>query len=128
MKAYKATYNQKCKKQQYNVGKTYTADKMKMCEYGIHFCKEMEDVLNYYPYSKDFVLLEIDVLGAVEYKDNKGVTDKIKVLRILPLEEYNDKLKSSIPVYEYNSNGNQTKKIYPDGIVYQYEYCNITEE
>ena len=118
MKAYKATYNFKCRNQEYKVGKTYTSDKMKMCSYGIHFCQNMKDVINYYSPTKDFVLLEIEVLGNVETVDDKSVTDKIKVLRVVPKEEY------TFPVitYEYDERGNMISETYPNGDKYTYEY------
>ena len=93
MKAYKATYNFKCLNQKYKIGKTYTADKMKICEYGIHFCKRMENVITYYPPQFNFKLLEIKVLGDVEYSGNKGVTNKIKVIREVSFEEFSEKMK-----------------------------------
>ena len=118
MKAYKATYNFKCHDQEYKVGKTYTSDKMKMCHYGIHFCQNMSDVINYYPHSKDFVLLEIEVLGNIETDGNKSVTDKIKVLRVVPEEEY------TFPVntFEYDDRGNMISMTTPYGNKWTYEY------
>ena len=64
MKAYKATRNMKCKDFTFEVGKTYTFNgELKMCSQGFHFCKNAKYTLDYYPYDKDFVLMEIDVLG-----------------------------------------------------------------
>ena len=141
MKAYKATYNFKCKNQEYKVGKTYTSDKMKICNYGIHFCQDMENVLNYYPFKKDFILLEIEILGKVETEFDKSVTDKIKVLRVVPFEEYTFKKKVSVLAYdekgnkisqtdpngrkytfEYDEKGNKISETYPNGRKYTFEY------
>ena len=116
MKGYKATYNFKCRNQEYKVGKTYTADMMMMCSYGIHFCQNMKDVINYYYPTKDFILLEIDVLGNVETEDDKSVTDKIKVLRVIPPEEY------TFLSYKYDDRGNMISETTPDGDKYTYEY------
>ena len=118
MKAYKATYNFKCFNQEYKVGKTYTADKMKMCRYGIHFCYDMKDVENYYPHNEKFVLLEIEILGNVETRGDKSVTDKIKVLRVIPPEEYTFPANT----YEYDDRGNVISETTPDGSKYTYEY------
>ena len=88
MKAYKATYNLKCRNQTYVIGETYTSDELQICESGFHFCNNMSDVLNYYPYNNNFVLIEVEILGDTQFKDNKGVTNKMKVLRIVPEDEY----------------------------------------
>ena len=102
MKAYKASYNLKCESLTYEVGKTYEIDKIKICNHGFHFCKKMEDVIHYYSYNRDFILMEVEILGDVIDKGNKSVTNKLKVLRIIPPEEYT----FSIPIIEYDTNGN----------------------
>ena len=122
MIAYKATHNYKCRNQTYQVGKTYTSDKLKICHYGIHYCNKMEDTLWYYPTSEKFILLEVEILGDVETKGNKSVTNKLKVLRVVPFDEYTDSMKSKFPTYEYDSSGNMISKTYPDGNKYTYEY------
>ena len=62
MKAYKATRNMKCQSFTYEIGKTYIfKGKLVMCEQGFHFCKNPKDILQWYNYDKDFVLLEIDI-------------------------------------------------------------------
>ena len=106
MIAYKATYNFKCRNQTYKVGKTYTSDRMKMCEHGFHFCQKMEDVLGYYSPNNDFILLEIEVLGKIETRGDKSVTDKFRVLRVIPQEEYTEYMKKQFPIRKYNERGN----------------------
>ena len=118
--AYKATYNFKCKNQEYKVGKTYTSDKMKMCKHGIHFCQDMKDVLYYYNFNENFILLEIEVLGNVETDNDKSVTDKIKVLRVVPFEEYT--FKNNLPVLEYDKKGNKISETYRSGYKTTWEY------
>ena len=122
MIAYKATYNYKCRNQTYKVGKTYTSDKLKICFYGMHYCDNMEDTLNYYDTTKDFTLLEVEILGDVETKGNKSVTNKLKVLRIVPPDEYTDSMKSQFPVYEYDSLGNSIIRTDPSGRKTYFEY------
>jgi len=106
MIAYKATHNFKCRNQTYKVGKTYTSDRMSICEHGIHCCQEMHSVLNYYPPTKNFVLLEIEVLGNIEEEGNKLVTDKIKVLRVVPKEEYTPEFIAKVNDFEFYEDGN----------------------
>ena len=122
MIAYKATYNYKCLKQTYKVGKTYTSDKLKICRYGMHYCNKMEDTLNYYDPNKNLILLEVEILGDVETEGNKSVTNKLKVLRVVPFDEYTDSMKSKFPTYEYDDRGNIISKTYPNGCKHTYEY------
>ena len=122
MIAYKATHNYKCRKQTYQVGKTYTSDKFKICFYGMHYCNKMEDTLNYYEPTKDFILLEVEILGDVETREDKSVTNKLKVLRVVPPDEYSDSMKSKFSVYEYDDRGNKISWITPDGYKLNYEY------
>jgi len=122
MIAYKATRNFKCFNQEYKVGKTYTSDRMKICKYGFHFCQKMDNVLNYYTPSSDFILLEVEILGKVETRGDKSVTDKLKVLRVIPFEEYTDSMKSRFPTFEYDSRNNKISETYPTGNKWTYEY------
>ena len=118
MKGYKATKNMKCRDLTYEVGKIYSINKLKICAYGFHFCQEMKDVLNYYPHTEDFVLLEVEALGKVINDGDKSVTDKMKIIRVVPIEEY------TFPInkYEYDSFGNKISYTNPNGSVYKWEY------
>ena len=122
MIAYKATYNYKCLNQTYVVGKTYTSDKLKICHYGIHYCNKMEDTLKYYDLNEKFILLEVEIMGDVETGEDKSVTNKLKVLRVVPSDEYTDSMKSKFPTFEYDSSGNKISMTYANGSKYTYEY------
>ena len=136
MKAYKATYNLKCRNQTYIIGETYISDTLKICESGFHFCNKMQDVLNYYDFNNDFVLIEVEILGDTQFEDNKGVTDKMKVLRIVPEEEWtfmtrndggnrvvNYKESNGYEWWrEYDENGNVIYYKYSDGYEWWKEY------
>jgi YD repeat-containing protein len=122
MIAYKATYNYKCLKQTYKVGKTYTSDKFKICHHGMHYCNKMEDTLNYYLPTKDFILLEVEILGDVETEEDKSVTNKLKVLRIVSPDEYSNSMKSRFPVLEYDDHINLFSETSPSGRKYTYKY------
>jgi YD repeat-containing protein len=132
MIGYKATHNLKCRNQEYKVGKTYTANKLEMCRHGFHFCEKMEDTLNYYTPNSDFILIEIEILGEVINEDNKSVTNKMKVLRILTIEEYSKEMLEIFPIFTYDDNHNMISKKFPDGyeIVFTYDERNnkISEE
>ena len=122
MIAYKATYNYKCRNQTYKVGKTYTSDKFKICRHGMHYCNKMDNTLKYYDPNKDFILLEVEIMGDVETEEGKSVTNKLKILRVVPPDEYTDLMKSRFPVYEYDDRGNKISMTYPCGSKYTYEY------
>ena len=118
MKAYKATKNMKCLEFTYEVGKTYKFNgEIIICEQGFHFCEKAIDTLIYYPYNKDFVLLEIEAIGEIVTDGEKSVTNELKVLRIIPQEEYSELLGITL-----DSNGNMTKQVMPDGYTYLWEY------
>ena len=103
MKAYKASYDGKCLSLNYEVGKTYTFNgKLIICQQGFHFCKKLKNVFIYYPNSKELVVFEIETLGKVITEEDKSVSDKIKILRILTKNEY----EKFIPVNEYDQNNN----------------------
>ena len=116
MKGFKATYNMKCKELTYEVGKTYNISSINICNHGLHYCKEMKDVLEYYDYNNTFILLEIEDLGNCITNGDKSVTNKMKVIRVIPKEEYT----FEIPIVEYDSNNNLIH--YKDS--YGYEYWN----
>jgi hypothetical protein len=85
---YKATRNLKCETLTYEVGKTYEIDNISMCSHGFHYCPKLIDTLKYYDVSTDLVFIEIEDLGSEsECENDKVVTNKIKVLRIVPYEE-----------------------------------------
>ena len=108
MTAYKATLNMKCRDFTYEVGKTYSISKLKICKIGFHYCPKMVDTLRYYNYHPtNFILLEVEVLGNVKTKDDKGATDKIKVLRIVPKEEYDEDMIAEINRWVFDDKGNK---------------------
>jgi hypothetical protein len=97
IKGYKASYNGKCLDQLYEVGQTYTLkNKPRLCNYGFHFCKKADDVLKYYNIiDSNFVLFEVEAIGDVENEFDKSCTNKIKIVRIVPKEEYNEIFKDN---------------------------------
>jgi hypothetical protein len=86
---YKATYNFTCRGCIFEIGKSYELmSKPKMCEHGFHYCVNPKDVLNYYPIKHDFRLLEIEDVGTSITHEDKSVTNKLRVIREIPKEEY----------------------------------------
>ena len=125
MKGYKATRNMKCLDLTYEIDKTYSINNLELCSHGFHFCQSMKDVLRYYAYDDEFVLLEVEALGKTITGHNKTVTDCIKIIRVIPKEEYTFKIPEPTidhNIYEYDDRGNTISETTPRGSKYSYEY------
>ena len=125
MKGYKATKNMKCLDLTYEIDKTYSINRLNICSHGFHFCQNMKDVLNYYNYDDNFVLLEVEALGETITQGDKTVTDCIKIIRVIPKEEYTFEIpKPEIDhnIYEYDGRGNKISATDPRGYKWSYEY------
>jgi hypothetical protein len=86
---YKATYDFICRGYQFEIGQTYELpNKPIICQYGFHYCVKPKDVLVYYSIRHNFRLLEIEDLGESIVKEDKSVTNKIRIIREVPKEEY----------------------------------------
>src|ERR1700687_4691177 len=88
-KAYKAfDKNLKCRDLQYAIGKTYThKGEIDPCKSGLHFCENPADVFNYYSFAPETRVCEVAILGEVKKQEDKGVTNKIKIVREIPKQE-----------------------------------------
>ena len=76
-------------KKYYKVGEVESVTgKLKMCENGIHFCWEINNVHEFYNLLEG-VICKIEILGDVVNDDDckKSCTNKIKILQILTKEE-----------------------------------------
>ena len=92
---------------QYEVGETYRyVGDIKICSRGFHFCKELSDVLNFYPLNPKFNhdiyfpifpnrYAEVECLGRWFTNDhhNKYVTNRIRIVRELSEDEIYEILK-----------------------------------
>lgn len=110
--AYKGMrYDMTCKGFQYEIGKTYKTDKVKLCNYGFHACLNPQDVLDYYPKylsSRYFKVLlsgeitkcsmwdtnvaatEITILEEINIDDVIGTTEWWKTDNVLGLLYWSD--------------------------------------
>ena len=81
MKMYKGfDKNLKCRDFQYEIGKTYTEDKAKLCEAGFHACEHPLDCLNYYePGESRYCEVDLDDVTDERGDDSKRVGKKITV-------------------------------------------------
>src|SRR5574343_191278 len=82
-----------CRGFRYKVGKEYILeDELKICKNGFHFCENPFDCLGYYDNIKgNKRLFLVEALGEVINKDNKYVTNKIKIIEeIKDIEKFFD--------------------------------------
>ena len=81
MKMYKGfDKNLKCRDFQYEIGKTYTEDKAKLCEAGFHAYEHPLDCLNYYePGESRYCDVDLDDVTDEHKDDSKRVGKKITV-------------------------------------------------
>ena len=117
---YKASYNGVCRDQLYEVGKTYTKSEPPIiCVCGFHYCTNIDDVFTYYPYKKGITkIFEIEDLGEGYTECDKSVTNAIKIIREIPVSEYNDLFER----YKFDVDGNKIRRKYLDGSWEAWEY------
>lgn len=147
---YKASDNGVCINLKYVVGRTYRKKRLpKVCEYGYHYCMDIDDVLLYYTYQKGVTkLFEIEDFGDFLVSGNKTVTNAIKIVREIPFNEWNTLMKRTIfdenqniirqekencswIEWKYNSDGRKILQEQSDGywIEWTYNsYGNMTTE
>ena len=79
---------------QYEEGGVYEIEgKPVLCSKGFHFVKDLVLSLEYYPVSNDITenfYAEVEPLGEIEWEEptkHKGVTNKLKIIRVIPDDE-----------------------------------------
>ncbi len=86
--AYKGLHNNmKCMEFQYKVGQTYEMSKSpRVCSNGFHACRKLEDVFGYYGFWHNR-FVQVQILGEVSEEGDKLATNKIKIEKLLKLDE-----------------------------------------
>lgn len=117
---YKASNNGVCKGMKYEVGKTYThCGVISICHSGFHYCKDIDDVFNYYYYEPNVVVIfEIEDEGSSITNKDKTVCDRIKIVRIVPPSEYNSLFKR----HTFDDMGNIVRRVCTSGLVQLFEH------
>ena len=91
MKGYKVFEpNWTCRGFQYAVGKTFEEDVTpSCCNRGFHFCTELKDCFDYYPFDPNNKVAEVEAFGEIDTETNgsKHCTNKIKIIREISWEE-----------------------------------------
>ncbi len=94
MKGYKVfEHDWTCRGFQFEVGKVFEEDvEPKCCDRGFHFCTKASDCFNYYTFSSDNKVAEVEALGVIdtESDNTKCCTNKIHIIRELTWHEVLD--------------------------------------
>ena len=77
----------KCRKFQYEIGKTYEMEEEPIYEKGFHFCENLVDVFGYYEFTKNTRICKVEALGTIIQEGTKYVTNKIKILEEISIDE-----------------------------------------
>lgn len=105
IKGFKMTNNDMtCKGFQYEIGKEYHIEgEITPCKNGFHFCKELINCLRYYNnINGDKRFFEVEAWGKVIDKEDKCVTNNIKFIREISIDEvfeYIRKFKDNVNWY-----------------------------
>ena len=90
MKGYKGmTADMTCRGMKYEIGKTYHEDNIALCERGLHFCKNLHDVFDYYQWGEANRFFEVGAFGKVIMGDNKYCTSDLTIIKELSKIEVN---------------------------------------
>ena len=89
MKGYKGMKSDMtCRGKKYEIGKTYTEENVKLCIRGIHWCKNLKNVFDFYDADGSNRFFEVDA-DEVETDGYKSVASTLTVIRELSEIEIN---------------------------------------
>ena len=127
MKGYKGmSKDMTCRGMKYEIGKTYEVDgEISLCKNGLHFCKNLKDVLDYYEKDDNNRFFEVEAIGEVVSCGNKIVTDRLKIIRELSKKIINRCVYGYGDGFGYgNGDGNGYSYGNGNGYGYGYGYGN----
>lgn len=78
------------KKKRYKEGKVFEIKgELSLCQNGIHFCRELKDIFEFYPLVQWISVHKVEILGDVldDKKGAKSCTNKLKVLETIEFKE-----------------------------------------
>ena len=91
IKGYKGmNKDMKCRGFQYEIGKTYHVDgKIELCRNGLHFCRNLIDVFDFYDCDGENRFFEVETTAPVYGDGVKSVSSQLTVIRELSVAEVN---------------------------------------
>ena len=110
-----------CRDFKYEVGKKYKhKGGISLCSSGFHFCIEIKHLYSYYNFDYKNIVCEIEASGEIKHSTEKSVTNTIKIIRIINVEELLEKLN-----FLCSSNkGSWNKGSWNEGSWNEGSYCN----
>lgn len=99
-----------CRGFQYEVGQTYEMDGEPICcERGFHFCLKPADCFNFYDFTSENKVAEVEALGDVDKQDehSKCSTNKIRIVRELTWHEVLDLVNTGKDCTGLGNSGNR---------------------
>jgi hypothetical protein len=89
IKGYKVTNpDYTCRNFKFEVGKKYKHEgEIGLCSAGFHFCLNAADCFNYYSFTPDNKVFEVEASGKIDHGDDKSVSSSIKLVRELSWQE-----------------------------------------
>lgn len=83
MKGYKAfNKDMTCRDFKYEVGRKYELDgELQICKRGFHFCENIIDVFDFYEFSENTIVCEVNAYGNIVQEGTKFCTDKIEIVK-----------------------------------------------
>lgn len=87
-KGYKAfNYDWTCQGKQYTcpgIFEDCSANELQICKRGIHFCEKLGDCFDYYEFSHNTKIAEVEAMGEIQREGNKSCTNKMHIIREIP--------------------------------------------
>lgn len=84
MKGYKGMKSDMtCRGMQYEIGKTYHEDDVALCQSGLHFCKNLLDVFQFYGRNNSNRFFEVEATGNIVQGDDKCCASDLTIIREL---------------------------------------------
>ena len=105
---------------QYEVGKSYHADgTIELCHNGLHFCRNLHDVFDFYDPDNGSRYFEVVASGAIQIGADKCAASDLTIVRELSKAEVN---RCTYGNGNGNGNGDGNGNGYGNGCVYVYGY------
>ena len=117
MKGYKVFNSDwTCRDKQYSCPGVFEQEgALKLCENGIHFCKELLNCFNYYSFNPNNHVAEVIAYGDVEEKGDKCCTNKLKIVRELSWHEVLELVNTGKNCTGKGNNGNYNSGYFNNG-------------
>jgi hypothetical protein len=107
-KGFKVTdKNMQCRGYQFEMGKEFTEKgTLSLCNNGFHFCEKLNSCFNYYSFSSENRVFEIEAIGKVKSEGDKSAALQIRFVRELTWAEVLNMANTGIDNTGHSNSGN----------------------